>query len=379
MNNKKMKIVHIAQANGGVEVYLKMFFKYINKDKYDNYLILSEQYKKSKIYFEKLGVKVFIVDMKREIYLDKDFKSMISIYKVLKDIKPDIVYTHSSKAGGLGRIPSKLVRAKNIYNPHGWAFDMNVSNKKRIIFKYVEKILGYFTDHIIAISEYEKERAINEKIISKNKISVIENAIDLERFSESYNSKELLDELNWSEDCIIIGMIARISEQKSPHTFVDIAVKLSQKYPQCRFLMVGDGEQEEEIKNKIKNNDLESKFYITGWVEDPYKYLDIFDVALLTSKWEGFGLVIPEYMAAGKPVVASNVGGIPNIIDDGINGYIIDDLDVNKFVDKIEVIINDEKVKYSLINLGLEKVKSKYDFSRNIAEHENVFDRQLRV
>lgn len=377
MNNKKMKIVHIAQANGGVEVYLKMFFKYINKDKYDNYLILSEQYRKSKIYFEKLGVKVFIVDMKREISVGKDFESMIKIYKVLKGIKPDIVYTHSSKAGGLGRIPSKLVGAKNIYNPHGWAFDMNVSNKKRIIFKYVEKILGYFTNHVIAISEYEKEVAINEKIINKNKISVVENAIDLEKFNTSYNSKELLDELSWSEAYIVIGMIARISEQKSPHTFLDIAIKLLKKYPECRFLIVGDGDQREEIECRIKNNNLQDKFYITGWVENPYKYLDIFDVALLTSKWEGFGLVIPEYMAAGKPVVASNVGGISNIIEDGINGFIVDNLDVDKFVEIIEKIINNEIIKCNLINCGLETVKNKYDFKRNIVEHEIIFNKYL--
>lgn len=379
MDNKKIKIVHIAQANGGVEVYLKMFFKYIDKDIYDNYIILSEQYKKSSVYFEKLGVKVFIVDMNREINPIKDFKAMINIHKILKYIKPDIVYTHSSKAGGLGRIPSKLVGAKNIYNPHGWAFDMNVSTKKRILFKYFEKILGYFTDNIIAISEYEKDRAINERIVKNNKISVVENAIDLEKFKKKYDSKLLLDELNWSEDCIVIGMVARLAEQKSPSTFVDIAIKLAKKYPNCRFLMVGDGDQREEIENKIKNNNLETKFHITGWVDDPYKYLDIFDIALLTSRWEGFGLVIPEYMAASKPVVASNVGGIPNIIDNGINGFVIDDLDVNKFVEKIEIIINDEMLRESFINLALEKVKSKYDFNRNISEHVVVFNRQLKI
>lgn len=378
MNDKKIKIIHIAQANGGVEVYLKMFFKYIDKNKYDSYIILSKQYNKSKVYFEELGIKVFIIDMEREISISKDFNAMINIYKIIRKIKPDIVYTHSSKAGGLGRIPAKLVKAKNVYNPHGWAFDMHVSNIKRVFFMCFEKILGYLTDCVIAISEYEKEVAINKKIINKNKIVVIENAIDLEKFNVNYNSEKILDELNWSKNCIIIGMIARISEQKSPHTFVDIAIELIKKYPECRFLMVGDGEQKGEIENKIKHNDLQSKFHITGWVNNPYKYLDIFDIALLTSKWEGFGLVIPEYMAAGKPIVASNVGGISNIIDDGLNGYIVDNLDVNKFIDRIEKIINNEIIRCNLIKAGLNTVKNKYDFKRNAIEHQVIFSKYLK-
>lgn len=374
--NEKMKIIHIAQANGGVEVYLKMLLKYMDNDKYDNYFILSKQYAKSKEYFENLGAKVYIIEMIREISLNSDIRSMINIYNIIKKIRPDIVYTHSSKAGGLGRIPAKLViGTKSVYNPHGWAFDMNISRKKRRVFKYIEKILGYFTDEIIAISKYEKNIAVCNNIVRKDKITIIENAIDLEKFDKVYDRDQLLKELNWNEECIVIGMVARISEQKSPNTFVDIAIKLSEKYEQCRFLMVGDGEQRGEIENKIQENHLGEKFKITGWVDDPYKYLSVFDIALLTSKWEGFGLVIPEYMAAKKPVIASNVGGIPNIIEDGWNGYIVDDLDVNKFVERIESIITDDSLKNKLIEAGHDTVTSKYDFRRNIKEHEIIFDK----
>lgn len=375
--NKK-KIVHIAQANGGVEVYLKMFFKYMDTDAYENYLILSQQYIGSKNYFEKIGIKVYIVDMQREISLKNDFKAMCNIYSILKKINPDIVYTHSSKAGGLGRIPAKIIGAINIYNPHGWAFDMNLSNKKRALFKYMEKFLGYFTDQVIAISQYEKDIAIKYNVLKEKKITVVENAIDLDNFNISYDSERIINELGWDKDSIIIGMIARISEQKSPHTFVDIAIKLSQQYPKCRFLMVGDGDQREEIENKIRENNLEFKFHITGWIDNPYQYLSVFDIALLTSKWEGFGMVIPEYMAAGKPVIASNVGGIANIIEDKKNGYIIDNLDVEQFVRKIQCIIEDENLKRSLIQSGYETAVLKYDFRRNIKEHMIVFNGEIK-
>lgn len=374
MNNNKIKIVHIAQANGGVEVYLKMFFKYMKNDNYKNYLILSKKYNESKKHFEDLGIKVFIVNMEREISPSEDLKAMIEIYKLLKEIKPSIVYTHSSKAGGLGRIPAKIVGAKNIYNPHGWAFDMNVSNKRKLIFKYVEKILGLITDQVIAISEYEKYIAISNNVINSSKINVIENAIDLESFEKEYDNEEVLKEINFNKDNIIIGMIARLSEQKSPHTFVNIAVEVSKIYPQCRFLMVGDGEQRGEIEARIKEIGLERKFYITGWVDNPYKYLSIFDIALLTSKWEGFGLVIPEYMAARKPVIASNVGGISNIIENGKNGYLVNNLDINDFIIKIKEIIENNDIKMKLVEKAYDETVLKYDFRRNIKEHEIIFE-----
>lgn len=374
MSNKRIKVVHIAQANGGVEVYLKMFFKYFNSKEYKNYAILSQQYISSKKEFEKLGVEVFIIDMYREISPINDMKSIVKIYSILNKIKPNIVYSHSSKAGGLGRIPAKLVGAKNIYNPHGWAFDMNISNIKKKIYIYAEKLLSYLTDEIVSISKYEKDVAIKYKISNKNNINVIENAIDLEEFNKKYDTKNVLNEIKFHKDDIIIGMIARISEQKSPITFVNIAEKISKKNKKCKFIMVGDGDQKEEIENIIKEKKLESQFFITGWVDDPYKYLSIFNIALLTSKWEGFGLVIPEYMAARKPVIASNVGGITNIIVDGMNGFLIDNLDVDKFVEKIITIIENDEIRSKVIETAYNTVITKYDFKRVIKQHINIFE-----
>lgn len=374
MSNKKIKIVHIAQANGGIEVYLKMFFKYFNNKRYKNYVILSQQYINSKKEFEKLGVEVFIVDMCREISPINDIKSIVKIYSILNKIRPNIVYSHSSKAGGLGRIPAKLVGAKNIYNPHGWAFDMNISNIKKNIYIFVEKLLAWLTDEIIAISEYEKKVALKYKIVKENKISIIENAIDLEKFNKIYDTKEILNEIKFYKDDIIIGMIARISEQKSPMTFVNIAEKISKRNPKCKFIIVGDGDQRKEIEESVDEKGLKDRFFITGWVNDPYRYLSVFDIALLTSKWEGFGLVIPEYMAAKKPVIASNVGGISNIINHGENGYLVNDLDVNCFVKYIERIIENFNIKMKLIEKAYSETVLKYDFGRNIKQHEIIFE-----
>lgn len=372
MNNNK-RIIHVAQANGGVECYLKMFFKYWKKGSYENYLILSYQYKDSVSYFEEIGVKVFLVDMKRNISPISDFKSMIDIFKIIKNIKADIVYSHSTKAGGIARIPAKLCGAKVIYNPHGWAFDMDLSKKKKGLFILIERILGLITNTVVAISDYEKKIAIENNIIRKKDIIVIENAIDLEIENDKFNAEELLLEIGWSKENKIIGIVARISEQKSPKTFIDIAEKVLKKLPEARFIMVGDGEQRTIIEQIIEKKGIKDKIYITGWIDDVQKYINIFDIALLTSKWEGFGLVIPEYMLLRKPVIASNVGGIANIIENKRNGILIDNLNAEKFAEAILMILKDENIKDTIVDNAYDLVIEKYDFNRVIKEHEKMF------
>lgn len=374
---KKIKIVHIAQSAGGVERYLKMFFKHFDNNMYDNYLILSREYKESKTYFEEFGVKVHIVDMVREISIKDDVIALIKILKILMKIRPNIVYTHSSKAGALGRVPAKFVGAVNVYNPHGWAFDMNISLLKKNIYLWIEKILGLFTDKVIAISEHEKEIAINSKIINKEKITVIENAIDINPVITD-NFDNFLIERGWPEDSFVIGMVARIAEQKSPKTFIEVANIIAKKIPHARFLMVGDGEQLLDIESMIEKYDLKDKVFITGWVQEPLNYISRFDVALLTSKWEGFGLVIPEYMLSRVPVIASNVGGIKNIIRNGETGILVDNLDVDEFVNKIMEIYKNEQFRSIIVEQAFQMTVRRFDFYRNIREHLITFDELLK-
>lgn len=369
---KKVDVVHIAQANGGVERYLKMFFKYSDRKKINNYLIASEQYIDSINEFKNLGVEVYIVKMCRELSPFKDIKSSVEIYKILKKLKPDIVYCHSSKAGGLGRIPGKLNGCINIYNPHGWAFDMNGSSFKKKVYVFIEKILSICTDKIIAISRHEKEVAKDNGICNVSKIEIIENGIDLNNIV-CHEKENLYNKLGLNKQNIIIGMVARITEQKSPRTFIEIAQKLSMHNEEYRFIIVGDGDQRKEIENLIDEKGLKEKVILTGWVNNVEEYINIFDIALLTSKWEGFGLVIPEYMACRKPIVASRVGGIMNIIEHSVDGYLVDNLDINQFVNYISLLIDNPDIKDTIIKNAWNKVSLKYDFNRVIVKHEQLF------
>ncbi|WP_061309244.1 glycosyltransferase, partial [Clostridium botulinum] len=270
----KKRIMHITQANGGVARYLQMLFKYMDRNKYEQILIYPNEYDYEKKDFKNLVDNIEFIDIYREINLKKDIISIFKLYKLIKKYNPDLIYVHSSKAGALGRIANSITRKPIIYNPHGWAFNMNVSNKKKFIYKTVEKILAKRCDKIIAISEEEKNVAINNKICNLEKIQVIFNGIDIDEYENSIkNETDYREKFNIPNNYKIIGMVGRISEGKAPDIFVKVACKIKEKIPNTFFIIVGDGEERESIENMIENLGLKKNFLITGWVEDTYRYI----------------------------------------------------------------------------------------------------------
>ena len=324
------KVLHIALVHGGgVEVYTRMLIEHTYKN-YKTVLICAPEYNKALL--PENACTIYDVDVPRNISLSQDLKAAFKIRKIIKKEEPEVVYCHSSMAGAIGRIAAMGLSCKVVYNPHGWAFDMAVSSKKKAFYRLLEKILARKTDRIVTISEYEKRIAIKNKICKEDKIEVILNGIDLKKCRAV---KEERAALRYKETDFIIGCAARLSEQKDPLLFAEVAGCVTQKCPDACFIWVGDGEQKENFITALKKNHVFDKTKITGWVDNPCEYIAFFDVAVLFSKWEGFGLCLAEYLALGKPVVATNVGAVSEIIQDGICGKLVEHRDPERIADEI--------------------------------------------
>ncbi|MGN1051664.1 MAG: glycosyltransferase, partial [Acutalibacteraceae bacterium] len=224
----KIRVMHIVQPKGGgVERYTEMLLKYFDKEKYRNIFVCSKDYCSED--YTDFASSVLKVPMKRSIGIH-DIKSILRVRKIIKRYKPDIVYMHSSKAGAIGRIANMGIKNYSIYNPHGWSFDMKVSKIKRNFYIYIERFLSRFTDKIVAISDYEKRIALENKIGSEDKIKVILNGIDFERY---YNDCTLppieKEKLGIPKDSYVIGTLGRISKQKAPDTFIAAAALIKFK------------------------------------------------------------------------------------------------------------------------------------------------------
>lgn len=236
--NKRICVLHVAEAAGGVERYLQTLFKYNDKKQVENILVCSQNYDYKK--FEELADRVIVLKMAHQINPYSDIKVEKALRKIIKEIKPDIVYAHSSKAGALARIADLGLNNKVIYNPHGWAFNMLQSAKKKEMYKWVEKISANFCDKIVCISDAEKESALREKICKPDKLKVIYNGIDIEEIEKTFTMSRT--QLGIPKDAFVVGMVGRISKQKAPDTFVKAAKLIKEKIPNAYFLIVGDGE-----------------------------------------------------------------------------------------------------------------------------------------
>ena len=367
MKNKK-RVLHVAEAAGGVERYLETLFKY-SRDKVENILVCSQNYDYKK--FKKLTSRVIVLKMAHNIQPSSDIQVEKTLRKIIKQLKPDIVYAHSSKAGAFARIADLGLKNKIIYNPHGWAFNMQQSAKKKEMYKWVEKISAHFCDKIVCISDAEKESALREKICKPSKLQVIYNGIDLEEIEKTAPMSRA--QLGIPEDTFVVGMVGRLSKQKAPDTFVKAAKLIKEKIPNAFFLMVGDGELRGQIEGLINQYDLGSSFLITGWVDNPTAYMKIMDIGMLLSRWEGFGLVLPEYMACGVPIVATNVDAIPNIIKDGVNGMLVNKDDYDDAANKIWKLYMDINRREKIIRSGSLDAQTRFNSSRVLSETEEMY------
>lgn len=371
MRKNKIRILHVAQAAGGVDRYIRMLLKYLDKNRFENILVCSQDFNKEDYnglvdYFEQ-------IEMMRAIG-KSDLKAIRAVRKLIKIYNPDIVYAHSSKAGAIARIADIGFKNCCVYNPHGWAFNMRCSTMKREMYIAIERMAAPFCDKIICISDAEKQSALDKKICREDKLEVIFNGVDIEAYENGTHGAVKRKDLNIPEDAFIVGMVGRVSSQKAPDVFVKMAKQVKNKVPNSHFIIVGGGDQEAEIKKYARDNAFLDCLHITSWVDNPMSYVELFDVACLLSRWEGFGLALPEYMMAGKPIVASRVDAIPNIIRDGENGLLVEVDDVTGASEAVLRIYSDEKLKNVLIKAGLETVNKKYDARRVSNETDKLFE-----
>lgn len=371
----KKRIMHIAQSSGGVERYILMLLKNMDSSKYENILVCSNDYKKENY----IGlVNAFeCINMIRPINILSDFKAIINIRNIIKKYNPNIVYMHSSKGGALGRIANIGMRNNSIYNPHGWSFNMDCDAKRRAIYRWSERLLSRLCNIIIAISDYEKKSAIKNKICRPDKIRVIYNGIDIEEYERKKETYSLTrDNLGIQSDAYIIGTVGRLSKQKAPDTFIKAAGIIKKYIPKAFFLMVGDGEMKNEIEDLVRKMDLQKSVLVTGWVNEPMEYIRLFDQAMLLSRWEGFGLVLAEYMLAKKPIIATRVDAISDLIIDRENGLLVkmDDIDAIARA-SVEIYEDNELVNLMIIN-GFRIVNARFNIKRVILELEALFNKK---
>lgn len=283
----------------------------------------------------------------REISLVKDIKAICSIKNIINKVKPDIVHCHSSKAGIVGRIAAKLAGVPVVFTAHGWAFTDGVKFIKRLLFACIERIMLLLTVKVICVSDYDRKLAERWFKFKSDKIITIHNGV-----IESDLVKN-----NFNLNLVSLIMVARFSAQKNQKQLIEAVKDVIDDGYRVKCTLVGDGSNYIECLEYIKQNNLGNNISLLGLRNDIDELLLQNDVFCLISNYEGLPISIIEAMRAGLPVIASNVGGVNELVNDGVNGYLIPKGDKQLLKQRIiEIISEPEK----LVHMG-QASRNKYE------------------
>lgn len=299
----------------------------------------------------------------------KDLLAFLPVYKAIRYFKPDLVSAHSTKAGIVARLACALLKKKVVFTAHGWAFTEGRRMWKRRIFALVERFAALFTKKVICVSNYDKDLALKFKIAPPEKLVVIHNGVDPDPFVKADGSK-IREEFNLNDE-IVICMVGRLAPPKDHFTLLKALKMLKGK---VKLLSVGDGNLGLKIKEYIVQNDLNDSIVLTGKRKDVPQFLAASDIFVLSSQWEGLPYTIIEAMMSGLPVIATRVGGVPELVEDGITGYLVPPKDHRSMASAINKIINDPSLRQHMGKMGRKKAMEKFTLERMLQETEKVYE-----
>jgi glycosyltransferase involved in cell wall biosynthesis len=390
---KKIKVLRIINRfNLGGPTYNAAYLTKYLSDDFETLLVGGEKYEEeesSAFILEKLGLKPIVIpEMQRSINRKNDRIAYKKIKDIIKEFQPDIVHTHASKAGTLGRLAaSKMKVPVVIHTFHGHVFHSYFGKTKTIFYKNIERYLAKKSTKIIAISEIQKnELSLEHKICKPEKIEIVPLGFDLSRFQEDIEEKRksFREEYKITEDEIAIGIIGRLVAIKNHKMFLDVVANIMAKTTKkVRFFIIGDGEEKESLKNYCTQLNLaftawndENKVEIitfTSWLKDIDWVNAGLDIVALTSLNEGTPVSLIEAQASNKPIVTTNVGGVKNVTLENKTAFISEVDDVEDFSHKLLQLIEEDKTRTEMGKKGWDFVKEKFSYQRLTNDVEKLY------
>ncbi len=267
--------------------------------------------------------KYFLSELKHPIQPFWDFLALRRITEILRLEKVDLVHTHSSKAGFLGRWAAKRAGVPRIlHTVHGWGFYPGQFFLVKWLYQALERWAAAFTEKLITVSEENKRAGLAAGIGRPEQYEVIHSGVDPKQYALNPAAALKARRLFKTENRPTVLILSNFKKQKSPLDVVKVAEALAPRLPNVLFLWAGDGPLLPEVKKRIQASNLKANFDLLGWREDIGQLFAASDVLLLTSIYEGLPRVVLQAMAAGKPVVASAVSGTPEAVQDGVSGFL---------------------------------------------------------
>jgi len=384
---RKIKVAHIIarMITGGADENTLFTVQGLDKDRYEIDLIMGEEFDESILKRVKDGnINIFqIKGLKWKLNFLHDPIVLIKLIKLMRKKRYDIVHTHTTKAGILGRIAARIGGVPVIvHGLHGSTFEAFNSGLLNWLLFLFERFTGRFTDAYVSVSGVLSGKYIERGIGKKENYYTVYSGMELETF---YGVREKIDcrkkqkELGIGVEDFVIGNVARLESRKGHKFLIDAFENVleEQKDSHVKLLIIGEGNKRENLESYVKELNLEDKVIFTGYREDVEELMVVMDIFALTSLREGLPRVLVQAAAVGMPSIAFNVDGVPEIIKDNYNGFLVRVGNVGQLKNRIVKYINSKELVLLHGRNGREFIGNKWSIEDMVDRIDKIYKKLI--
>ena len=345
---ERTRVLHIIteMERGGAQLFTLFTVENLDHDRFDPYLLSNPRGILNGDAQKTLRERFLTVpSLVRPLSPLDDLKALFQIRNIVRSLNPEIVHTHSSKAGILGRWAAKLSarEVKLVHTVHGFAFSPFHGRFSNTVYKTLERLTAPITDLFLFVTDEDRKEAERLGLLKRSSWAIVRSIVGVERFRQAASRrKELREKMGIPLSTPVIGGLFPFKPQKDPLGFIEIANLVHQRLPQALFLVGGDGVLRREMERLIEELGLREWVRLLGWQERAEEFLPLCDTLLLPSLWEGLPQVLVQAMACNTIPVASSVNGTKELLREGRNGLLFSPRDYREGASKVLQSLEDK-------------------------------------
>lgn len=368
----KTRVFHVITRfdKGGSAENTFLTVRDLDKDRYDVWLITGLSHEsqmgeaesaaagKNLADAQKSGARIiYVPTLVRSIEPINDLKTLFFLIRLCRRLQPHIMHTHTSKAGLLGRWAALMARVPLIiHTPHGHVFWGYFGTAKTALFIFLERLAARFTKRLIMLTKQEMMDHLSVNIAPKQKFTVIHSGVDFRPFrSITDDPTDLRKLFNIPPNAIVVGSVGRLTQIKGHHFLLEAMGRLAPRLPNLTCVLLGDGELRQDLEDLASRLGIRDRVLFLGWRADVARIISLFDIFAFPSLNEGMGKVLIEAMALDKPIIASAVGGITNLITQDENGILVPPGDAEILAKAIELLYLDKNERCAMGKRGKDR------------------------
>ncbi len=370
----KIRLVSITKSTGGLAHYNTELCKRLDRDRFDIHVIcLSDNNKDYAQKLQGMGISASTMDMDRyAINITSDWRLAQQLTQYIKDNHFDVMIGHGSKGGFLARWVERRTGIKAIYALASMSFVPRIHGRKAHIYKQLERFGAMLGGHIVTVAYSTRDELILNKITTPQRATAIHTGIDLVKFGEPLDRTQACKRLNLDPSRLVVGWAARLMPQKGPLDFIRACKKIVEAVPDVQIFMAGEGELADDVQKHIDEYNINDNMIRTGWQSDIPDMLSAFDVYVLSSHWEGLPLSLLEAMAMKRPSVATAVDGSAEVIQHGINGFLVEAGNDTQMADHVIQLLKDAELRKNMGEAARDRVETHFHVDKMVKEWEDL-------